>query len=109
MPEGFDPSKMMEKMSENGMNPMQMCQKMSENVAMSAKMAGFATPQVQALFEDWLEHVEKEILAHAKRVNVIAPKDIMELLGVNEESALYFMSRLIRSKDFEVTCRVRGL
>lgn len=102
----FNPSNMMEKMSESGMNPMQMCQKMSESVAISAKMAGFATPQIQALFEDWLGQIEKEILAFAQQKETLTTEQIMEHFGVNEESALYFMSQLIRSKH--LTCSVRS-
>ena len=59
MSKGFNPmEKMMHKMmgqtEGDGVNPMM---KM-----MMEKMAILATPEVQALFEDWVQEVEKEVV-----------------------------------------------
>lgn len=48
---------MVEKMGE-GFNPMEMCKNMMEAVKTTAQMAGYATPEVMALFEDWVNQVE---------------------------------------------------
>jgi len=68
----MNPMEMMQKMCgmgmdkmehmEKGFNPMEMCIKMTESVTKAAEMGSYATPEVRALFEDWVGEVEKEIL-----------------------------------------------
>lgn len=85
--------RMMEQMGE-GFNPMEMCRKMIESVTKAAEMGSYATPEVRALFEDWVEEVEKEILTFVEAKGEVDPKDIAEKLKINEGSAIFFISRL---------------
>lgn len=94
---------MMGKMSGEGFNPMEMCKQMTETVTETAKMAGFATPEVQAMFDDWVTEVEKEILKLISDKGQLTPESIAEELKISEDSALYFISKLIRDKKVKVT------
>ncbi|MGQ9824162.1 MAG: winged helix-turn-helix domain-containing protein [Desulfotomaculales bacterium] len=85
--------KMMEQMGE-GFNPMEMCRKMTESVTKAAEMGSYATPEVRALFEDWVGEVEKEILTFVEAKGEVEPKDIAEKLKINEGSVIFFISRL---------------
>ena len=95
-------NKMMSKMKDENFNPMEMCRRMGESVAATAEIAGFATPEVRALFEDWASEVEKEILNVIKEAGQITPLSIAEKFKISEDSALYFISKLVRDKKIKV-------
>ena len=82
---------------------MEMCKRMTESVSTSAKMAGFATPEVLAMFEDWVTEVEKEILKLIDDKGQLTPDSIAKELKISEDSALYFISKLIRDKKVKAT------
>ncbi|PKM68902.1 MAG: hypothetical protein CVU95_02130 [Firmicutes bacterium HGW-Firmicutes-2] len=93
----------MPKMMGGGFNPMDMCKQMTESITTTARMAGFATPEVQVIFEDWVLEVEKEIMQFIKLDVDITPAKIAEHLKISEDSVLYFISKLIRDKKIVVT------
>jgi hypothetical protein len=95
-------NKMMGKMKDENFNPMEMCRRMGESVAATAEIAGFATPEVRALFEDWASEVEKEILNVIKEAGQVNPLSIAEKFKISEDSALYFISKLVRDKKIKV-------
>jgi len=45
---------MKEKMAGAGFNPSEMCRQMTSSVTKAAEMGSYATPEVRALFEDWV-------------------------------------------------------
>jgi len=55
---------MMKKMmgGDEGGGPMQMCKDMTSSIKKAASLAAFATPELHALFSEWLEGKEKEVL-----------------------------------------------
>ena len=86
----------------NSSNPMDMCKCMMDSITTTAKMAGFATSEVQTLFEEWAGAVEGEILSIIKKDGKLNTKAISNELKISEESVLYFISKLIRDKKIEV-------
>lgn len=94
--------KMMGKMGED-FNPMEMCKRMMETVSTTATMAGFATPEVRALFDDWATQVEGEVLSVIKQKGEVNPSTIAQELKISEDSALYFISKIIRDKKGKIT------
>ncbi len=95
-------NKMMGKMKDENFNPVEMCRRMTESVEATAEIAGLATPEVRALFEDWASEVEKEILNVIKEEGQISPLSIAEKFKISEDSALYFISKLVRDKKIKV-------
>ena len=94
---------MKEKMMGGGFNPQEMCRQMTSAVTKAAEMGSYATPEVRALFEDWVGEVEKEIVAFVKANNQVAPATIAEKLKISEESAIFFISRLAQQKKVKIT------
>jgi DNA-binding NarL/FixJ family response regulator len=92
---------MMGKFGEN-FNPMEMCQNMVRAVSDTAKMAGHATPEVQALFEEWSNQVEKEILDILKN-GVVSTPEIAKSMNISEDSVSFFLSKLLRDKKIKIT------
>ena len=58
---GMDMMKKMMDGSEGG-GPMQMCKDMTSSIKKTTSLAAFATPELHALFSEWLEGKEKDVL-----------------------------------------------
>ena len=98
--------KMMKKMKEGnggGFNPQEMCEKMTQSVETTAKLAGFATPEVQLLFEEWASEVEKEILGILAAQEQLDLSKVEEELKISQDSVRYFISKLIREEKIRIT------
>lgn len=100
---GMGMMKMMESMLGKGFNPEEMCRQMVQVVTKAAEMGSYATPEVRALFEDWVEDVEKDILEFIKTKGEVEPKDIASHLRIKEESVLFFITRLARQGKVRIT------
>ena len=98
------PGMMKEMMCEAGedFNPMEMCQTMMRTVSDTAKMAGYATPEVQALFEEWSSQVEKELLDILKN-GIVSTSEIAKSMNISEDGISFFLSKLVRDKKIKVT------
>jgi len=99
--------KMMSNMQNKGFSPQEMCEKMTASVEKTVKLAGQANDEVQMLFEEWAEQVEKELLDLLKNIqednNDFDAGEAAESLKVSEDTVLFFLSRLIKNKKIEVT------
>ncbi len=93
--------KMMGNMQKKSFNPQEMCEQMTSSIKTTAKLAAHANSEVQMLFEEWAEQVEKEIL-NSLNPNQFNAEKISKELKVSEETVLYFLSRLIRDKKIKV-------
>ncbi len=90
----MDPREMMKGMMGEGFNPMEMCKSMVDSIAKSAEMATYATPELRALFEEWLGQIEAEILEFLKGREAIAPETVAEHFKLSKESAVFLLSKL---------------
>ena len=99
--------KMMSNMQNKTFSPQEMCEKMTASVEKTAKLAGQANDEVQMLFEEWAEQVEKELLDLLENIqennNNFDAAEAAESLKVSEDTVLFFLSRLIKNKKIEVT------
>jgi hypothetical protein len=99
--------KMMSNMQNKSFSPQEMCEKMTASVEKTAKLAGQANDEVQMLFEEWAEQVEKELLDLLEDIekenNNFDAAEAAESLKVSEDTVLFFLSRLIKNKKIEVT------
>jgi hypothetical protein len=99
--------KMMSNMQNKTFSPQEMCEKMTASVERTAKLAGQANDEVQMLFEEWAEQVEKELLDLLKNIqedkNDFDAAEAAASLKVSEDTVLFFLSRLIKNKKIEVT------
>ena len=100
--------KMMSNMEKKSFSPQEMCEKMTASVEKTAKLAGQANDEVQFLFEEWAEQVEKELLdllqdTQQDREQKFDAAAAADSLKVSEKTVLFFLSRLIKDKKVEVT------
>ena len=72
------------------------------SIAEATNLASFATPEVRVLFEEWAKLVEDEILAFIKDNVKATPADIANKMRLSEQSALYFLSKMLREGKITV-------
>ena len=83
-------------------NPMDMCKEMMSNIRLSGKIATLSTPEVQGLFEDWVEQIENEIIELIKDKDSYNVEEIAENFKISKESAYYFLTRLAQKEKINI-------
>ncbi len=87
---------------ENGFNSMDMCKEMMSNMRQSSKIATLSTPEVQGLFEDWVEQIENEIIEFIKDKKFYDVEEIAKNFKISKESAYYFLTRLAQKGKINI-------
>lgn len=98
----MDPREMMKGMMGEGFNPMEMCKNMIGSITKSAEMAAYTTPELRALFEEWLGQIETEILEFLKGRDAVAPEEVGEHFKVSKESVVFLLSKLAREGKIKI-------
>lgn len=89
-------------MESNDFNPMEMCKEMMSNIRLSGKIATLSTPEVQGLFEDWVEQIENEIIEFIKDKDSYNVEEIAKNFKISKESAYYFLTRLAQKGKINI-------
>ncbi len=71
-----------------------MCQSLVNKVARSEQLQAVADPDVLVLFEDWLEELEREVIAVAARGRTLDPERLGKKLGVSYAGAAFLITKL---------------
>ena len=90
-----------------GFNPMEMCKKMMANMEKSNDLATFATPEVHALFEEWAEQIENEILDYIKENNNADPEKIAEKFKLSKDSVNFFITKLSQKGKISINAQAK--
>ena len=104
---GADPmtsvEEMIARMGEDGEGPppmmrmcMGMCAEMLTAIKRTTDMAAIATPEMQALFTDWLEITEMRALDLLSRTGQLDQDTLAEELDISRESAAVILGHLAR-------------
>jgi hypothetical protein len=83
---------------DEGVDPTKMCQSLVDKVFQSKQLRTVAEPDILALFEDWLEELEEEII---KQVQKTGPNDLAELvrgLGLSRAGVNFLITKLKREE-----------
>jgi hypothetical protein len=90
---------------ERGHMPWDMCKDMISSIKDSHKVATMATPEVQGLFEDWVEQIEKELLDFLKDKKTVDVKDIASHFKISKDSAYYFLTKLAQKGKINLSIK----
>ena len=104
----MDPREMMKGMMGEGFSPMEMCKGMVGSVAKSAEMASYATPELRALFEEWLGQIEAEILDFLGKGEAVSTEAVAEHFKLSMESAVFLISKLARAGKVRIRVEQGG-
>jgi|GEM_PF-2293787 len=96
--------KMKDSMSEddNEFPPFKWFKVMMDNFKENSNFSNLATPEIQALFEDWLNQIEEEIIDFVKDKNSIDVKEIADKFKISEKSAYYFLTRMAQKGKIKI-------
>lgn len=90
-----------------GLNPMDMCMKMVENIEKTSDIAAYATPEVRALFEEWAEQIENEIMEFIKANNNPGTDKIAEKFKLSINSVNFFLAKLSQKGKIKIKAEER--
>jgi len=82
---------------------MQMCEQMTGTVIEIGRLAGFASPELRGLFEEWVKALEGEVIEFLKERGSCPPADLAAQLKLTEESVLFLIGKLVREGKLKVT------
>jgi len=81
---------------DEGVDPTHMCRSLVDKVARSEQLMAVAQPDVLALFEDWLEELEEELLAAVRSAGTQDPQILSLALGVSHAGTRFLLAKLRR-------------
>ena len=81
---------------DEGVDPTDMCQSMVDTVARSKQLTAVAEPEILSLFEDWLEELDGEVVAFAKKTGSTSPSDLAKGCGLSRSGAEFLITKLKR-------------
>jgi len=86
--------------------PWDMCKEMMSSIQQSHRVATLATPEVQGLFEDWVEQIEQEILSYLKdKKDAVDIKDLANHFKISKDSAYYFLTKLAQKGKIKLNVK----
>ncbi len=81
-----------------GVDPTQMCQSLVDKVAQSEQLMAITDPDLLALFEDWLEELEAEVLSIAQEKGLPDEQKLAAKLGLSSRGTTFLVSKLRREE-----------
>ena len=82
--------------------PWDMCKEMMSSIHQSHRIATLATPEVQGLFEDWVEQIEQEMLDYLKDKDSVDIKGLANHFKISTDSAYYFLTKLAQKDKIKL-------
>lgn len=79
---------------DEGVDPTSMCQSLVNKVAQSEQLMAVTDPEILVLFEDWLEELEREVIAFVNTHKSADAKELAKNLGLSEAGVRFLMTKL---------------
>ena len=87
---------------------MQMCKDMTSSIKKTASLAAFATPELHALFSEWLEGKEKDVLDTLAKSGKHDHAGIARALRLTPESTAYLLARMAAEEKLTLEVKKAG-
>jgi hypothetical protein len=81
---------------DEGVDPTQMCQTLVDKMFQSKQLKAVAEPEILALFENWLDEVEEEVVSAVRAGGITDPVQLAEQIGMSRSGATFLMTKLQR-------------
>lgn len=79
---------------DEGVDPTKMCQTLVDKVAQSKQLRAVTEPAILALFENWLDELEEEVIGSVRQNPGVEPLDLAEKLGLSKSGATFLITKL---------------
>ncbi|UCE42569.1 MAG: hypothetical protein JSV17_06340 [Candidatus Aminicenantes bacterium] len=86
-----------------GHAPWDMCKDMVSSIRQTHQIATLVTPEVQGLFEDWVEQIKKELQDYLQDKKTVDVKDIASHFKISKDSAYYFLTKLAQKGKIKLS------
>jgi hypothetical protein len=83
---------------DEGVDPTKMCQSLVDKVFQSKQLRTVAEPDILALFEDWLEELEEEIIKQVKKTGSDDLGELARKLGLSRAGVNFLITKLKREE-----------
>ncbi len=83
---------------DEGVDPTKMCQSLVDKVFQSKQLRTVAEPDILALFEDWLEELEEEIINMVKKTGSDDLGKLARGLGLSRAGVNFLITKLKREE-----------
>jgi len=90
------------KHEEGDFNPMDTCKKMMASMGPNRNTETFATAEIQALFEEWAQQMDSEVLSLVESGKELKIADMAAQLKISRESLIHFLTRLARQGKIDL-------
>ena len=81
-----------------GVDPTKMCQSLVDKVFQSKQLRTVAEPDILALFEDWLEELEEEIINQVQKIGSDDLGMLARALGLSRAGVNFLITKLKREE-----------
>jgi oligoribonuclease (3'-5' exoribonuclease) len=81
---------------DEGVDPTHMCQRLVDRVAQSRQLLAVADPELLALFEDWLDELEQEVVSLMRNRGLLDTEVLSRNLGLSTRGITFLLSKLKR-------------
>jgi hypothetical protein len=83
---------------DEGVDPTKMCQSLVDKVFQSKQLRTVAEPDILALFEDWLEELEEEIINQVQKAGSDDLGMLARELGLSRAGVNFLITKLKREE-----------
>jgi predicted transcriptional regulator len=83
---------------DEGVDPSKMCQSLVDKVFQSKQLRTVAEPDILALFEDWLEELEEEIINQVQNTGSDDLGELARGLGLSRVGVNFLITKLKREE-----------
>ncbi|MBW1982318.1 MAG: hypothetical protein JRJ12_13965 [Deltaproteobacteria bacterium] len=79
---------------DEGIDPKDMCRKMVTAIDENAELESLANPEIRALFADWMEELENEILNSYQGKKLLEIEDLTGQFKISRQGANFLLEKL---------------
>lgn len=79
---------------DEGVDPKDMCRRMVTSLDEHAELESLANPEILALFVDWMEELEGEILNYYRQQKRLDPDDLIDHFKISRHGADFLLQKL---------------
>ena len=79
---------------DEGIDPKNLCRQLVTTVDENAELERLANPEIRALFVDWMEELEQEILGYSKLKSDLSTVDLIKRFGLSRSGAEFLLKKM---------------
>ena len=79
---------------DEGVDPKDMCRKVVTTLDQYAQLESLANPEIRALFIDWMEELEGEVLAFIRKARLAKPENLTDQFRISRQGAEFLLGKL---------------